>query len=581
MNHYRAPRQDVQFILTHHLEASVRDAVAAESELDPELMIAITDEAARFAEEVLAPLNAPGDRQGCRLENGRVATPDGWSQAYQQFRDMGWTGLNLPTELGGQGLPGFLAMPVNEFWQSANLAFSMIQPLTQGSLAALQAAGTPEPLAKYGEKLARGEYSATMALTEAAAGSDLGELTTRAQPQADGSWAVTGEKIYISYGQHDFSERIIHLVLARLPDAPSGSRGLSLLAVPSTLDDGTPNGVTCTGIEEKMGLHGSPTCTLTFDHADAELIGEPHQGLRIMFVMMNDARLNVGLQGVAILERAYQSALAWARERRQGKAPGQTRGPTALVNHPDIRRLLLRLRSQTLAARLLGYSLGLRLDQARLQPDHQTAQQEADLLLPVFKAWSTEAASRLSADAIQILGGMGFIEETGVSQFYRDIKVSTLYEGTTGIQAQDFLFRKILRDQGAAFSQWLQGVRHDFKALHEIKSSAPDVEPWLHRVNDLEATVDGLLADRQEDLAFLHAGAVSLLLATGILAGGWQLARAVQAAQAPAVSADYRADLQAIFTFYSSHWQPDIRAELARVTQADAGLASYRFDSIP
>lgn len=562
MLEYRAPRDDITFILQHHIGAEALAGVDACAAIDAELMAAIVDEAGRFAEQVLAPLNASGDQQGCQWHDGAVSTPNGWPAAYAQFRDAGWTGLCLPEALGGQALPKVLAMPVAECWQSANLAFSMIQPLTEGAVEALLASGNQDLIDRYGPLLVSGEWTATMALTEPAAGSDLGLLTTRATPDADGGYRLTGSKLYITFGQHDMAERTLHLVLARLPDAPAGSQGISLFTVPSH-HNGQANGVCCTGIEHKMGLHGSPTCTLQFDNAWGELVGPANKGLSIMFVMMNEARLSVGLQGTAIAERAYQAALGWANERRQGKHPDTGESPTALIHHPDIRRLLLRMRSQILASRLLGYYLGFRVDQARQvgHPEQDLARAELELLTPVFKAWSTEYANRLTGDAIQIFGGMGFIEETGVAQFYRDLKISTIYEGTTGIQAQDLLFRKIRKDNGVTFNRWLNRV-----------AEQPRLVPFVQALRD----ASNRLLDHQTP-SYLSAAAVPLLEATGILAGAWQLCHAADKAEPASVNAGYRTNVVAARDFYLTHWLPELHLHLTRVQHADAGLMDYDF----
>ena len=582
MKDYKAPTQDIQFILRHHLGQDRLSQLKAFETLDEDLVNAIIDEAAKFAEQALAPLNQSGDQQGCRLENGQVKTPDGWVEAYHAFRDAGWTGLCLPERLGGQGLPKVLAMPVAEFWQGANLAFSMIQPLTEGSVEALLASGNEALIEQYGERLVSGDLSATMALTEPSAGSDLGLLKTRAEPDGEGNYRLSGQKLYISYGSHDLSDNILHLVLAKLPDAPAGSKGISLFAVPNKLDDGSANGVLCTGIEHKMGLHGSPTCSLTFEGSWGQIVGEPNQGLRTMFVMMNEARLSVGLQGVAIAERAYQSALGWAQERKQGRSVTSGESPVALVDHPDIKRLLLRMRSQILAARLLGSTLGLRADEARQQGHrHQAeAQQELDLLTPVFKAWSTEAGCALTADAIQVYGGMGFIEETGVAQCYRDLKISTIYEGTTGIQAQDFLFRKILRDHGEALFAWLGRVESSIAPLTGHSVCQTQWAAITRQLGALRNQVQWLVQDKANDQPYLHAASVALLQATGTLAGAWQLARAVIQAEDDTVNPAYRDNLRALLQFYCGHWLADIPAQLCRIKHADSGLLSYQFSPV-
>ncbi|GGX72065.1 acyl-CoA dehydrogenase [Saccharospirillum salsuginis] len=587
MTDYRAPRQDVDFILNRVIGRDRLSTLAAFEPLDEELVSAILDEAGRFAEQALAPLNAPGDRAGCRFDNGRVTTPEGWPEAYRQFRDAGWTGLCLPESLEGQGLPKVLATPVTECWQGANLAFSMIQPLTEGAVEALLASGDQALIDQYGPRLTRGDWTATMALTEPAAGSDLGQLRTRAVPDGDGGYRLFGQKLFISYGEHDLTEHRLHLVLARLPDAPEGSRGISLFAVPSHRlnDQDEPaerNDIHCTGIEHKLGLHGSPTCSLTFgqnDGARGELVGEPGRGLALMFVMMNEARLSVGLQGVAVIERAYQNAVAWASERKQGRHCETGEGPVALIEHPDIRRQLLRIRSQTLASRLLGMHLGFQLDCARQtgHPDRELAQRRVDLLTPVFKAWSTEVANRLAGDAIQVFGGMGYVEETGVAQFYRDLKIATIYEGTTGIQAQDLLFRKIQRDGGDGFRDWLDQIETDLSPLSDLASAQHAWASLARQARALRNRVDWLLSEKADDPVHLHAAAVPLLEATGVLASAWQLGLAVRAAQDEAVTDEYRNNVEALFSFYCAHWLPELSASLVRVYQAGSGGGGYVF----
>ena len=587
MTDYRAPRQDIDFILNRVIGRDRLSTLAAFDTLDDDLVGAILDEAGRFAEQVLAPLNATGDRAGCRFENGRVTTPEGWPQAYRRFRDAGWTGLCLPESLGGQGLPKVLATPVTECWQGANLAFSMFQPLTEGAVETLLASGDRQLIDRYGPRLTRGDWTATMALTEPAAGSDLGQLKTRAVPDGDGGYRLFGQKLFISYGEHDLTEHRLHLVLARLPDAPEGSRGISLFAVPSHQlnDQDEPvarNDIHCTGIEHKLGLHGSPTCSLAFgqhDGAWGELVGEPGRGLALMFVMMNEARLSVGLQGVAVIERAYQNALAWAGDRKQGRHCETGEGPVALIEHPDIRRQLLRLRSQTLASRLLGMHLGFQLDCARQadHPDRELARQHVDLLTPVFKAWSTEVANRLAGDAIQVFGGMGYIEETGIAQFYRDLKITTIYEGTTGIQAQDLLFRKIQRDGGEVYRHWLDQVEADLRPLSDLASAQQAWASLARQARALRNRVAWLLAEKANDPLHLHAAAVPLLEATGVLASAWQLGLAVQAAQNEAVTFEYRNNVEALFSFYCAQWLPEISASLVRVFEASSGVGGYEF----
>ncbi|MEP4547175.1 MAG: acyl-CoA dehydrogenase [Saccharospirillum sp.] len=586
MTAYRVPVEDIRFGLQHLIGRERLKQLAACEALDDELMNAVIDEAARFAEQVLAPLNATGDQQGCRLDQGRVSTPDGWADAYAQFRDAGWTGLCLPEALGGQSLPKVLAMAVTEGWQGANLAFSLIQPLTEGAVEALLASGDSQLIEQYGERLVSGDWTATMALTEPAAGSDLGLMKTRAIPDGHGGYRLTGDKLYITYGEHDFTDRKLHLVLARLQDAPAGSKGISLFAVPSHIEDQNgqlqPNEVVCTGIEHKLGLHGSPTCSLKLggnQGAWGQLVGEPNRGLAVMFVMMNEARLSVGLQGVAVGERAYQAALAWAQERKQGRHVETGKGPVALVEHPDIQRLLLGMRSRLFAARMLGLHLGHQVDCARekTHPELQQAQQELDLLTPIFKAHVTEMANHLTGDAIQIFGGMGFIEETGAAQFYRDLRISTIYEGTTGIQAQDFLFRKIQRDHGEVFYDWLNRMKISLQPLSEHPECSSDWALLTRKIDALRNTVRDLLEHQANNATQLHAASVALLEATGILALGWQLGLSVLAAEDDGVTPKERNNVQALLAFYCAHHLPEIRVHLDRVQSADRGLLKYQF----
>ncbi|MEX1215328.1 acyl-CoA dehydrogenase [Saccharospirillum sp.] len=586
MTAYRVPVEDIRFGLQHLIGRDRLNRLPACEALDDELMSAVIEEAARFAEQVLAPLNATGDQQGCRLDQGKVTTPDGWAEAYAQFREAGWTGLCLPESLGGQALPKVLAMAVTEGWQSANLAFSLVQPLTEGAVEALLASGDTNLIEQYGAHLVSGDWTATMALTEPAAGSDLGLMKTRATADERGGYRLQGDKQFITYGDHDFTERKLHLVLARLPDAPAGSKGISLFAVPSHVEtqDGQlqPNDVACTGIEHKLGLHGSPTCSLQLggnQGAWGQLVGEPNRGLSVMFVMMNEARLSVGLQGVAVAERAYQAALAWAQERQQGRHVETGKSPVALVEHPDIQRLLLGMRSCLFAARMLGLHLGHKVDCAREKhhPESQQAQQELDLLTPIFKAHVTEMANRLTGDAIQIFGGMGFIEETGVAQFYRDLRISTIYEGTTGIQAQDFLFRKLQRDNGEIFYDWLNRIKTDLQPLSEHPECSTDWALLTRKIDALHNTARDLLEHQASNATLMHAASVALLEATGILALGWQLALSVLAAENDTVSPKERNNIQALLAFYCAHHLPEIRVHLDRVQNADRGIGQYQF----
>ncbi|TGG90608.1 acyl-CoA dehydrogenase [Natronospirillum operosum] len=572
---YHPPLADIRFVLKHLIGPQQRASVPAFADLDEDTVDAILQEAARFAVEVLAPLQRVGDQQGCRLdEQGRVRTPEGWTEAFAQFRAAGWTAARAPQELGGQALPQLLATMITEFWQGANMAFSLLQPLTDGALEALAEGGATDLLDKYGPGLTQGEWAATMALTEPAAGSDLGRVATKAVPAGDGRYRLSGNKIYITYGDHDLAAGILHLVLARVPDAPAGSRGLSLFAVPSHLDVGQRNAVTCTGLEHKLGLHGSPTCSLQFgaeEGALAYLVGTLHQGLPIMFVMMNAARLSVGMQAVGVIERGYQTALGWARERRQGHHP-VTGESAVLIEHPDVKRLLLRIRSQTLALRLLGYWLAFQQDRVASAAD-VPAQGLVDLLTPVFKAYASEAANRLAGDVIQIFGGLGFVEETGVAQLYRDLRISTIYEGTTGIQAQDLVLRKLLRDQGTVFQIWVDQVAADLELCRhpQVTVAMPLISSALQQ---LDRGVRTLLQTSAENPIRLHGGSVALLEAMGVLASAWQLVRAVTAMDSTAPATDPQADLPDLLNAYCAQFLPDVGAHLQRLQRADWGQAA-------
>ncbi|MCZ8375577.1 MAG: acyl-CoA dehydrogenase [Beijerinckiaceae bacterium] len=438
---YRAPVDAIRFSLEVH------------GGLDPALTEGILEEAARFAEQRLAPENRRADTIGARFEAGAVTTPPGWPALYRDWAEAGWNSVDLPERWGGMGLPTRLATATMEFWTSACMAFALGPVLTQGAVDTLEIHGSEALKALYLPRLVSGEWTATMNLTEPQAGSDLGLLRSQAEPADDGTWRIRGSKIFITYGEHDLSENIIHLVLARLPDAPEGTKGISLFLVPKFLPDaegrpGRRNDVACTGIEHKLGIHGSPTCSMAFGQAGGAigwLVGEKHRGLACMFTMMNKARLFTGLQGVALAERAFQHALDFARERRQGRAPG-ARTTSAIINHPDIRRTLLRMRALTAAGRAIAHRAAQAIDLAHAGgPGHEQAAERAALLTPIVKAYGSDLGCEVTSLGIQIHGGMGYVEETGAAQFFRDARITPIYEGTNGIQAIDLLLRKILR----------------------------------------------------------------------------------------------------------------------------------------
>jgi alkylation response protein AidB-like acyl-CoA dehydrogenase len=464
---YTPPLKDMQFVLSDLLDApAILRTIPAFADVDAPLMQQVSEEAGRFAAEILFPLNAQGDRVGCRLEDGNVRTPPGFAEAYRQFREAGWPALACAPEHGGQGLPHVLNCVLFEMLSAANHGWTMYPGLLHGACACISQHADDELKARYLPKLVSGEWLATMCLTEAHAGSDLGLLRTKAVPAAGGAYRITGSKIFISGGDQDMTDNIVHLVLARLPDAPPGSRGISLFLVPKNLPDGTRNTAVCTGIEHKMGIHGSATCAMQFDGATGWLVGEAHRGLGAMFVMMNAARLHVGLQGLGIAETSYQNALAYARERLQMKAVkrDETRlqqPADPIVMHPAVQRLLMTQRAYVEGGRMLAYWAGLMLDTAEQHPDAQTrhdAHEQMSLLTPIVKAMLTEQGFAGASQALQVFGGHGFVRETGIEQYVRDARVTMIYEGSNEIQAIDLVVRKILGDGGARLERFLTQV---------------------------------------------------------------------------------------------------------------------------
>ncbi len=536
---YRAPVSDIAFTLKHVAGLSEAMTAGAFPELGGDLVDAVVAEAGRFASEELSPLNRVGDREGTRLADGAVSTATGWRQAYQDWCAGGWNGLAASEDFGGQGLPHVLSTAVHEIWNGACMAFALCPLLTSGAIEALMRHGSDALKSLYLPRLISGEWTATMNLTEPQAGSDLGALTTRAEPRGDGTYRLFGQKIFITYGEHDLAENIVHLVLARLPDAPPGSRGISLFLVPKFLvgEDGAlgaRNDVVCAGLEHKLGIHGSPTCTMHYGDGrfgDAPgaigwLVGEEHRGLHCMFTMMNAARLAVGIQGVGQAELALQQASAYALERRQGRAPGATgAGMSAIVEHPDVRRMLMTMRALTEASRALCYSCALAADlgdQARV-----------DLLTPIAKAFSTDAGCEVASLGIQVHGGAGFIEQTGAAQTLRDSRIAPIYEGTNGIQAIDLVMRKLPLEEGAVARKFIA----ELGAIAERARGAnrPDFGTLgpriLDSLADLEAASDHLLAllaaGKQAEAL---AGATPYLKLFGLAAGGAYLAKGALAA---------------------------------------------------
>lgn len=544
MPDYTPPIEDMNFLLNHVTPLSK----LGREDLDGNMVEAILDEAAKLAAGVLVPLNKKGDRQPAKVTDGVVTTSPGFKEAYKQYCDGGWNAVPFDPDFGGQGLPWLMSFPVQEMWQAANMAFGLCPLLNQGAVDAIHTHGTKEQRDLYLPKLISGEWTGTMNLTEPQAGSDLALLRSRASLQADGTYRITGQKIFITYGEHDFTTNIVHLVLARLPDAPEGTRGISLFLVPKFLDDGSGNftirnDLKCVSLEHKLGIHGSPTATMSFGDnggATGYLLGKENEGLKCMFTMMNNARLSVGLQGVAIADRALQAAIQYAKERKQGKP--MTGGDTApIIDHPDVKRMLLMMASQVEAARALAYEAAMYLDLARA--GDKQAQGFVDLLTPIVKAWSTDMAVEVASTAVQVHGGMGFIEETGVAQYYRDARILPIYEGTNGIQANDLIFRKILRDGGQAALDWIAISRPQLESFEN---------PLLGvALDELEETTK-FLVSHSGDPDRLASVAVPYLKLFGVVAGAVMLARSALAAD-QAGNAEFAKRKHVKSAFYMTH----------------------------
>jgi len=587
---YQAPYKDMQLLVAQAYQQQGLAGVESLDGFDPELANAVMEEAAKFAAGVIAPLNQVGDVQGCRFQDGNVITPDGWRDTYKQFAESGWIGLALPEEFGGQGLPKYIAQPVNEMWLSANLAFVMFQALAQGGSEILLNFANESIQSRYLPKIVSGEWTVAMALTEPNAGSDLGALNTKAIPQADGTYKIKGQKIYITYGDHDLTDNIAHLVLARTPDAPAGSRGISLFIVPKhrVADDGALgefNDIRCTSIEHKMGLHGSPTCSISYGDQDGcigELVGELNQGLMAMFVLMNEARLSCGLQGVALGELGYQCALEYAQERTQGtNSQGEK---VAIVEHADVKRMLLEMRSETFALRALGYQIAAQIDATEAadnqEETNQSKKDRVALLTPIFKAFSTERANVMAGQVIQVFGGMGFVEETGVAQIMRDARVTTIYEGTTGIQARDLMFRKVRGDQGKALTELLAEITQLVQPFESDDVFASMVKETQQVLTKVVSLLDSHLLNPDADHDGLLAVSVPFLDAMGILSCTWQIFNVLAYQQAQAQETrdeSYMQNINALAAFYGAYRLPSAMAALKVVENAGLGLGKYKF----
>jgi alkylation response protein AidB-like acyl-CoA dehydrogenase len=594
MSQYHAPLKEMRFVMTELAGLEQVAKLPGFEDAAPDTVAAILDEAAKFANEVLDPLNAVGDREGARrLDDGTVRTPPGFKEAYRQYCANGWNGLTKNPDFGGQGLPQLVATAVEEMWHAANMAFDLCPLLTQGGIEAIELVGTPEQKQRFLPKMVSGEWTGTMNLTEAQAGSDLAAVRTRAVPQPDGSFKLFGQKIFITYGDHDYTENIIHLVLARTPTAPEGVKGISLFIVPKFLVNadgsiGARNDVQCVSLEHKLGIHASPTAVLAYgDHGGAVgyLVGEENRGLEYMFIMMNLARFSVGLEGVGIAERAYQRAAAYAKDRVQGKAVGMEKGATTatIIEHPDVRRMLLSMRAQTEAMRAIAYVTAAALDNAHRHPDAEARKRHqafAELMIPIVKGWCTETAQEIAYTGVQVHGGMGYIEETGAAQHYRDARIITIYEGTTGIQANDLIGRKTARDGGRTALSVIAEMRAlDGELARQSGAEFAAIRTQLAAAaSALKEAVEWIAVTYGKDARAAHAASVPYLKLWGITAGGWQMARAAIAAARHLAERKGEADFYrakiATARFYADYFLPQtVALKHSIVTAGESVLA--------
>ncbi len=541
---YQAPLKDMQFVLNELANLAEINQLPGCEDATPDTVDAVLEESAKFCGEVIAPLNHAGDKEPSFWRDGTVTTSKGFKEAFRAFANGGWQGIQHPAEFGGQGLPKLVATPCIEMLHAANLSFALAPLLTDGAIEALLTAGSDEQKQLFLEPLISGKWTGTMNLTEPQAGSDLAAVRTRAEPQGDGTFKIFGTKIFITYGEHDMAENIIHLVLARTPDAPPGVKGISLFIVPKFMVNsdgslGARNDAHCVSIEHKLGIKASPTAVLQFgDHGGAigTLVGEENRGLEYMFIMMNAARFGVGMQGIGLAERAYQQAVAFAKDRVQSREVAGSPGPVAIINHPDVRRMLMSMRSQTEAARALAYVGAGLSDLAHNHADEATRKANLavyEYLVPIIKGWSTEMSESVARDGVQVHGGMGFIEETGAAQHYRDAKILTIYEGTTAIQANDLVGRKTVRDGGAVAKGLIAQVRAVEAQLGEVQGDEFAAIARQLKLGSaaLEEVVDFVVANAKSDVRAVFAGSVLYLKLAGIVLGGWQMARAALVAQ--------------------------------------------------
>ncbi len=594
MSEYAAPIDDMRFVINALCDLDAIGQLPGYEDATPDLVDAILEEAGKLAADVMAPINHDGDVEGCHIDNGVVRTPKGVKEAYAQFVEGGWNGVPFDQKYGGQGLPWLVATALSEMWSSANMAFGLCPMLTQGAVELLSAHGSDELKARFLEKMVAGEWNGTMNLTEPQAGTDLARVRSKAERDGD-HYKITGQKIFITYGEHDMTDNIIHMVLARVPGAPPGIKGISLFVVPKFMvnDDGSlgeRNDLRCVSIEHKLGISASPTAVMSFgDNGGAlgYLVGEENDGIRYMFTMMNNARLAVGLQGVAIGERAFQQARDFARERVQSRAASADNPePVAIIHHPDVKRMLMSMKARTEAARALSYYTAAKLDTAKRHPDEGErgrAQGLVDLLIPVVKAWSTDNGIDIASTGIQVHGGMGYIEETGAAQHLRDARIATIYEGTNGIQAIDLIGRKVARENGEtvkALMAEIKGVVVDLAAAGDA-----DLAVIAKRLEDalgaLDKATDWIVEGYSRDIDGALAVAVPYLALLGTTAGGWMMGAAALAVSGSGeTNQTFTAAKIATARFYADHVLTDVSALCEKVVHGGPSVSGINIDEI-
>ena len=590
MSDYSYPYKDAEFIFNELIGFDALCQAYGLDEVNSELAFAVFEEANRLGSEVIAPLNTVGDREGATLDDLGVHETEGFREAYLQYVEGGWAGLGFPEEYGGQGMPKCIMTAVDEIWQSSNLGFSLCSLLTHGAVEALLSHGADELKEIYLPMLVSGEWAGTMNLTESQAGSDLAAVATRAVPEGD-HYRITGQKIFITWGDHQMTDNIIHLVLARLPDAPPGVKGISLFLVPKFLPDengepGERNDVHCVSLEHKLGIHASPTCVMSFGDAGGAvgyLVGEPHRGLMAMFTMMNTARQSVGLQGLSVSSRSYAQALGWAKERLQGTRSDGSRYP--IIDFPDVRRMLLLMKSGTEAMRALALVAAAEIDRARLAGDPAEAarhQARVELFTPIVKGWLTEMSLELTSHGIQIHGGMGYVEETGSAQYFRDARITTIYEGTTGIQANDLVGRKTLANDGAVLADLLADIGRVADALAAREDLAA-LGAALEGAIDAALTArEWLLENAREDRNVAGAAGVNLLMLLGYVCGGWLMGqsalKAAERLEAGSSDASFLSAKMLTARFYFEHLLPRAHSCLAAIEAGPESMMALTVD---